>query len=341
MKKILCLILSVLMMSTAILAVAAETEDVLLIAPAPEAEINVITVLDGLSVARDEAQSITFSKGERTYTTEEPSILDLFFEFAEKIELYKLEHAEVPADGGYHVMIETAANSIASVYVSPEGEVNFFKTESVEGETVTMYKAAEPEAFLEMLKIFMPGDEIVVAVSDWATPALERAYKEKFIPETVYIIDYTLPIRREAFCELAMVLLTKCGVSADEEVVTSPFADTENSAVAALHSLGIINGKSETEFAPKDFLTREEAAAILHRMSGLFGLASDVAELVPYTDHEDIAEWARKSIYEVGKLGIMQDASGTEFLPKTAYTAEQAVATLLRLFDALQTKTAE
>jgi len=341
MKKILCLILSVLLMSTAVFAVSAETEDVLLIAPAPEAGIKTMTVLDGLSVARDEAQSITFSKGERTYTTEEPSILDLFFEFAEKIELYEAENVEEPAEGGYHVMIETKEQAISSVYVSPLGDVNFFKAETAEGEAIKMYKAAEPEAFLEMLKIFMPGDEIIVAVSDWAAPALERAYKENFIPETLYIIDYTLPIRREAFCELAMALLTKCGISADEDVAASPFADTENSVVASLHSLGIINGKSETEFAPKDFLTREEAAAILHRMSGLVGLVSEAADLAPYADDEDIADWAKESVYAMGKLGIMLEASDTEFAPKAAYTAEQAVVTVLRLFDAIQAKTAE
>lgn len=337
MKKILCLILSILLLSSTVFAVGAETEDILLIAPAPEAAPKVITVLDALELTRDEAKNITFSKDDRTYTTEEDSILDLFFEFAEKVELNQSANAELPEEGGYYALIEKADASAVSMYVSLAGEVSFYKTVGEETEITAMYKAVEPEAFIEMLKIFMPGDEVIVAVSDWAVPVLERAYKDKFIPDTLHIIDYTLPIKREAFCELAMVLLTKCGIASEQEVVASPFADTENNVVAALHSLGIINGKSETEFAPNDLLTREEAAAILNRMAVLLGLASEGSEAAPFADDELVSSWAKESVYAMRTLGIMQGVSETEFSPKTVYTAEKAVATVLRLFDALQT----
>ena len=57
---------------------------------------------------------------------------------------------------------------------------------------------------------------------------------------------------------------------ADGELSSDPdlckFTDVDNMKVTFLCGMGIINGKSETEFAPNDSLTREEAATILLRM---------------------------------------------------------------------------
>ena len=49
------------------------------------------------------------------------------------------------------------------------------------------------------------------------------------------------------------------------------FADTDDDEVAFLANSGIINGRSETEFAPNDDITREEAAVILDEYSGIYG----------------------------------------------------------------------
>ena len=48
------------------------------------------------------------------------------------------------------------------------------------------------------------------------------------------------------------------------------FPDVNFSGVDWLYNLGIIDGKTETEFCPYDLITREEAAKILANLYNLF-----------------------------------------------------------------------
>ena len=66
------------------------------------------------------------------------------------------------------------------------------------------------------------------------------------------------PITREAFCEIA---------AKAKELKTQPavnkFTDTDNTAVLALVKAGVINGMSETTFAPDNILTRAQISKII------------------------------------------------------------------------------
>lgn len=171
---------------------------------------------------------------------------------------------------------------------------------------------------------------VAAAPSEWATPWITRAKTTTIIAED-YEAEWQTPITREAFCELAfntLVALGKVPVVPEN----SPFADTDSKAVAALSNLGIILGKAETVFAPEDLLTREEAATILWRMADGLGCVAEDPSITLYTDHSDIATWAQSPVYVVFTLGIME-GTGTAFSPKANYTVEQAVTTMVRLYN--------
>jgi len=318
MKKVCSLILCVVLVCTMCAGVFAEEAS--------------LTLSEVLGVEKAEAKAISFVKGDRAYESEEGSIVGLFFEFADKILVEEQAEPKELADDGYHISIVLADDTAKSLYVSLDGEIDLYDVEP-EGAHKGLYAAVSPETVIELMKIFMPENETVLQVSGWATEVVERAYAEGFIPVTLGISDYTQPISREKFCELAMALLTKCGIQA--ESVEEPFADTDSTTVAALYNLGIINGKSETEFAPNDLLSRQEAATILCRASEKMGkaFAATLDEFV-FNDDSLIADWAKTQVYTMRAMGIMQGVSDVEFSPLGTYTAEQAVATMVRLFDA-------
>ena len=96
----------------------------------------------------------------------------------------------------------------------------------------------------------------VPAPSEWAAKDVDYAYA---VGITDYGKDYLYKenITREEFCELIynLIVLTSDEITAP---ITDSFTDTKNDKILMLNGLGIINGKSATEFAPNDYLTREE-----------------------------------------------------------------------------------
>ena len=79
----------------------------------------------------------------------------------------------------------------------------------------------------------------------------------------------------------------------------------------------ILNGKSETAFAPEDNITRAEFAAILSRMSGDELPAADGT----FTDVANDAWYAANVAWAV-KAGITQGVSATEFAPNANITRQ-------------------
>ena len=82
--------------------------------------------------------------------------------------------------------------------------------------------------------------------------------------------------------------------------------------------MDIIKGKSETEFAPNDSLTREEAATEIY---------------FDFADGAQISDWAINNVQVICNMGIMQGVGDNRFAPKDLYTTEQAIATLVRIYN--------
>lgn len=101
-----------------------------------------------------------------------------------------------------------------------------------------------------------------------------------------------------------------------------------------LNALGVIKGKSETEFAPNDYLTREEAATIIFRLINTVHSGWTATEqYFDFADSGQISDWAMNSIQVICNMGIMKGVEGNKFAPKDNYTTEQAIVTLVRVYD--------
>ena len=101
-----------------------------------------------------------------------------------------------------------------------------------------------------------------------------------------------------------------------------------------LNALGIINGKSKTEFAPNDYLTREEAATIIYRLIDKIYPDWVATEIYfDFADSSQISDWAMNNIQFICNMGIMKGVEDNKFAPKDNYTTEQAIVTLVRVYD--------
>ena len=167
--------------------------------------------------------------------------------------------------------------------------------------------------------------------SEWAAKVIDYAYAVG-ITETNKDYHFRENITREEFCELIYNFCSIVGelVVDDGHIV---FEDTNNTKVQILNTMGIINGKSATKFAPNDYLTREEAATIIVRMVNKVVPMAATEMWFEYDDINEVSEWASDSIQTISNLGFMNGVGNNRFAPKDTYTTEQAIVTLVRVLE--------
>ena len=172
--------------------------------------------------------------------------------------------------------------------------------------------------------------------SEWSADYIVQARDLGFL-KGITDISYKENITRESFCEIVYNMLVKTSDKTLLAPTETPFEDTENKKVALLHSEGIINGKGKRTFAPNDILTREESATILYRLAEYMELnmpqSTYSEDIEYYADKDMISKWAFNAVFYMKEMGIMVGTSDTEFAPKDTYTAEQAIATIIRLYN--------
>ncbi len=103
--------------------------------------------------------------------------------------------------------------------------------------------------------------------TDWFYGAISTAYNQKILDESQKFYPDSKILR----VEMAKLFVRALGLSSAAELCEKDelkFKDvTENKGyISVAHSIGMINGISETEFAPKSYAKREECAAMLVRV---------------------------------------------------------------------------
>ena len=165
--------------------------------------------------------------------------------------------------------------------------------------------------------------------------------------------DYTKAITRGQFAALAVRYYETLMSDITGEDYTIPvnsgdnvFADsTNNEAIAKAFNLGIVGGynsapdRSGVYVGPNDNITREQAATMLTRLmeklieafddAGRTGWTVWYADDLPFVD--EISDWAYDGVRAVYGVGAMTGTSGTTFSPKSNYTIEQSIVTLMRI----------
>ena len=183
--------------------------------------------------------------------------------------------------------------------------------------------------------------------SDWAKETINATIDLGiYDPENSYAEkDLVQNCRRDDFClyvgKLFVALGKKDLIDGAVNWTDWPFIkgdmedyEVDNPAlrrINALYHLGIVNGTSATNFSPYDTLTREQAATILIRAADVLGIETPDSD-IPFTDN--ISSWALNGVRRAYGAKLMNGYSATEFGAKDAYTGEQALITVYRLYQA-------
>lgn len=108
-------------------------------------------------------------------------------------------------------------------------------------------------------------------------------------------------------------------------------------AVSWAYDGGVVNGVSDTEFAPHSAITREQLVTILWRYAGAMGYdtGSGEAELAGYADSAEVSAYAREAMAWAVREGIVQGRPGMQLDPQDLVTRAEAAAIFQR-FAALE-----
>ncbi len=178
--------------------------------------------------------------------------------------------------------------------------------------------------------------------AEWAEYEMQSAASKSLLPYEFTGL-YGRYITREQLSELLANFIVVAGnYSSMESYMTATgteytsgfFSDCAGRAdsINQLFALGIVTGKTDTEFDPDGRLTRQELAALMTRLAEKYmyiGSANKPAT----SDNPKIAEWAGFYVGWTLDNGIMSLDDGNRFYPYNPVTVEQAVTTLSRLYS--------
>lgn len=187
--------------------------------------------------------------------------------------------------------------------------------------------------------LMLSGKVYASDLSDWAKTEYELASSAGLLSCGMVQNSLNEEITREEFCELIINLykqLVGNDVYTPDEI---PFEDTDSIAVAQAYALGIVNGRSETEFDPNGTITREEMAKLTVNTLkaaevNLVTLRSEAEELMAeFEDYELVSPWAYTELATALKYSVMSGASENLLVPKESATREQAIAMIARTYS--------
>lgn len=175
-------------------------------------------------------------------------------------------------------------------------------------------------------------NEVTFETSEWAKNDVDTAIKNLLVPK-LYQINYKGEISRREVCHL-IYNLVELKNSVTFDTIQNPFSDTSDVDVLNLYELGIVNGKSSTEFLPHDTVTREELAKILCKAYDILmnGSEFETQTTAQFTDNQTISEWAKLYVAKINNLEILIGDQNGNFNPKECCTKEQVIVAVLRLY---------
>ncbi|WP_027087943.1 S-layer homology domain-containing protein [Cohnella panacarvi] len=224
---------------------------------------------------------------------------------------------------------------MAVIIDSETGELQFIPSSvNAKGEIVIMAPHASTYAIVEKAKVTFSDIR-----SHWAKSDIETLASKLLVKGTS--ADTFSPDKDISRAEFAALIARGLGL----EMVESDTAFTDVAAtgwyakaVRATVQAGIVQGRTDTTFAPSATITREEMSVMLAKALAFVGRQPDVSAkqsslLAAFADNVNISDWAKAfAAQSVDAKVLSGDAQG-KFNPQQKATRAEAVSTLNRLLD--------
>lgn len=169
--------------------------------------------------------------------------------------------------------------------------------------------------------------------STWAVPEIEKSIGSGLVSEAING-DFTRPITREEFAELAVRLYEVNTGQKASPAASDTFSDCEAVEVLKAYALGIVNGKGQGIFDPQALTTREEIAAMVYRAVEAIAPDTDMSttDAPTFIDQVNIAPWFLENVRFMSKKEFIKGSNGY-FNPKDTCTREMAVLIAVRVYE--------
>jgi len=168
-------------------------------------------------------------------------------------------------------------------------------------------------------------------LSPWAEPQVGRAIADGIVPSTLQH-SYNKAMTRAEFAALAVALYET--IAGEEITGRMNFYDTNDINIQKAAYIGIVSGTGYGNFSPDMGFNREQAAVFVSRLAGAIGQPLPQVKAA-FADNAQISLWAIESAGQVQAAGIMSGVGYNAFDPHGAFTREQSIITVYRLFQLL------
>ncbi len=281
---------------------------------------NVTVPIAGATV---EVGGVKFTTNENGVATVTPSVSG-----TQTVKIYKDNAESYPSIvriTPFDITVAAAYYGGGGSYTPPKKDEE--ETETTDEETTTEATGettTEPEQSPEVELTYNDKDKI----SDWAVDGVKKAVEAGlFKGDDAGNINPQDDLSR---AELATILLRL--TDSPETKSETKFSDISPddwfyNAVCTVYELGFMNGIGETNFAPSQSVTREQAAVVLSRILNL-----TATETTEYADANKISDWAVGAVNALSEAGIME-GSGDSFNPQDVLTREMCAVIMARALD--------
>ena len=137
-------------------------------------------------------------------------------------------------------------------------------------------------------------------------------------------------ITREEFVD---VLISAFGIY--DTTATCSFIDISDEyygCIATANKCGIVNGISETQFAPDMSITREQGVVMLFRAFNVLGITPEAKD-AQIPDEALISDYALDAVNTLYAEGIIKGMADGSFAPQNTMTRAEAAVLICRLPD--------
>ncbi len=185
-----------------------------------------------------------------------------------------------------------------------------------------------------LILTLLPTSVFAKETSDWAKGDYVQSGGRGLVPLSIATSNLTENITRKEFVTLAMTMLDTMKTE-EKTKEKSPFTDCDDDFVLRAYSLGIISGKTKTEFFPNDNITRQEIAKVLINTLSVANKnlqisTQDMNKLNAFEDKDVISDWAKEDIVIALKYGLLSGVSSKSIAPLDNATREQSIAIIAR-----------
>ena len=106
--------------------------------------------------------------------------------------------------------------------------------------------------------------------------------------------------------------------------------------IGTLKKLGLIQGISETEFAPDSAISRQDAAVLVYRILTKENIIDDLpAKSFDFTDNEQIRSYAKDAVFKMAELNLLKGYDDGSFKPAGSFTRAECSVFASRILNLL------